>query len=273
MRPADVVDPLVAGTIRIKQAQVAGWGPVGLRQLRTMLAREWTPPLPVYTWVLDLPDATILVDTGPRASTHWRCPRYHPYYPLAYRTRAGPDGGIDGALQAAGYEPGELDAVVMTHVHPDHTEGLVHLPDCPVYLEANEFRLARSLRGRFWGMHPSLIPEDDRTSIVSLDGGALGPFDRSHRLPWPGVSLVPTPGHTAHHCSIVVEGEGPPVVLAADACLRLDQLASRRADGVATRTAAASDTLERLDRWRRDDDVIVLPSHDRSGVDELLAAR
>lgn len=272
MRPTAAVVPVVAGQLRIKRAQVHGLGPLGLRHLWTMLDPRWSEVRPVYCWVLDLPAATVLVDTGPRATTAWRWPRYHPYYPLAYRTREGPHGGLLGALDAAGYAPDDIDAVVLSHVHPDHAEGLKALPAVPVYLPDGEVRLARSLRGRLWGSHPSLVTSSTRVHRVVETDEPVGPFDRSGDLPWSGVSLVPTPGHTAHHHSIVVTGAGPPVVLAADACLSLAHLESHRVDGVATRPRAGRDTLERLDRWHREG-AVVLPSHDHAGAEALAAAR
>lgn len=274
MRPVDAVTPVVAGHVRIKEAQVAGRGPILLRHIRTMLSRSWTSVLPIYCWVIDHPDGRLLVDTGPRPTPDWTFPRYHPYYPLSYRTRAGPAGGLTGALDDRGHPADTIDAVILTHCHPDHAEGLGRIPDTVVYIEEGEYAHARSLMGRFWGSHPSLAPTTDRAFPVGLDDGPIGPFDRSHRFDaYPGITLIPTPGHTANHCSVVVEGEGPTVVLAADACLSLDQLETQQADGVATRVRAGRDTLARLDRWRREEDIIILPSHDPRGLDHLANAR
>ena len=274
VRPVDVVEPIRAGEGRIKQAQVVGRGPLLVRQCRTMLSRAWTPVLPIYCWVIDHPEGTVLVDTGPKPTDEWWFPRYHVYFPLSYRTRIGPDGGLVPGLDELELTPSDIDAIVLTHCHPDHAEGLGLVPNVPVYLEEHEEAYARTLRGRFWGSHPSYTPSPARANLVALTDGPVGPFDRSFELTgFSGVSLVPTPGHTAHHCSVVVEGDGPTVLLAADACLSLDQLDTRRVDGVATRGRAGRDTLDRIDRWRREDDVVVLPSHDERGVDQLDAAR
>ena len=274
MRPVDAVEPIVAGEVRIKEAQVAGRGPNHVRHWRTMLSRSWTSVLPVYCWLIRHPGGTILVDTGPKPTESWWYPRYHFYFPLSYRTRAGPNGGLVGGLEATDVGVDDIDAIVLTHCHADHGEGLELVPDPPVYVEENEYAYTHSLRGRYWGAHSSCAPSRERATLVSLTDEPVGPFDRSHALSdFSGVSIVPTPGHTAHHCSVVVEGDGPTVLLAADACLSLDQLETRRVDGVATRGRAGRDSLERIDRWRREEDVIVLPSHDERGFDQLVDAR
>lgn len=272
IRPIDIVTPIRAGSFRIKEAQLTGRGPLFVRHLRTMLSRSWTPVLPIFCWLIDHPEGTFLVDTGPRQSRAWRYPRYHLYYPLAYRARVDPTEGIGNGLDDLGLTVDDIDTVVLTHLHPDHAEGLELVPGIEVTVDEGEYRYASSLRGRFWGLHPSLRPAAERTDVVTMDGGSVGPFERSHELA-NGVSMVPTPGHTPHHRSVVVEGDGPTVLLAADACMQIDQLDTGRIDGVTVDTAGARDTIERIGRWQRETELIVLPSHDPRGVEYLTEAR
>lgn len=273
LRPITDVVPIQAGEFRVKRAFLEGRGPIGLRHVRTMLSWRWGSILPIYCWLIDHPAGAILVDAGPRPSTHWRFPRYHPYYLLAYRSRTGQHGGLGAQLANRGMTVDEIDAIVLTHCHPDHAEGIDQIPEAPVFIEERELAHARSIRGRFWGSHPSLVPPNERVRPIAIDGASIGPFERSVELPgFAGVSLIPTPGHTAHHTSVVVEGDGRTVLIAADACLRVEQLESGIIDGVATDLQAARDTLERIDRWRRQEPLVILPSHDPDGPKALADA-
>jgi N-acyl homoserine lactone hydrolase len=50
------------GSVRIKASQVRGHGHGPRRRLSVFVDREWTEPLPIYAWVVEHPEGTLVVD-------------------------------------------------------------------------------------------------------------------------------------------------------------------------------------------------------------------
>jgi N-acyl homoserine lactone hydrolase len=144
------------------------------------------------------PEATILFDTG---------------FPFDERTtiNEGDDAietyprSLEAALRASGASLDALDMVANCHLHIDHAGGNFRLPvDLPIYVQEVELAGARDEDEAFVRDALAL----DRQSYRSIDG--------EHELV-PGVRLVPTPGHTPGHQSLIVETERGSVVLAGQA--------------------------------------------------------
>jgi len=125
-------------------------------------------------------------------------------------------------LRAAGYTPEQVDEVVITHMHADHTGGLVH-DGARVFPNA-ELRIAKA-DVDYW-MNPAneaQAPEGVRASFMVAQK-AISPYISAARLkPFagetpivPGVRAVPAPGHTPGHSFYVVESKGEKLLLWGD---------------------------------------------------------
>ena len=132
-------------------------------------------------------------------------------------------GNTVASLRAAGYTPEQVDEVVITHMHADHTGGLVH-DGKPAFPNAI-VRIARA-EVDFW-MNPaneSLVPEGVRGSFA-VARQALAPYIAAGRLkPFvgeteivPGIRALPAPGHTAGHTYYAVESKGETLLAWGDA--------------------------------------------------------
>ncbi|MBV6697278.1 MBL fold metallo-hydrolase [Kitasatospora aureofaciens] len=148
---------------------------------------------PVLAYLVRRPDGLLLFDTGigagdPETEAHYR-PVRRP---------------LPEALAAAGVALADLDLVVNCHLHIDHCGGNPLLAGMPVLVQAAELAAAR---------------KGDYTidALVDFPGADYRELDGEAEV-WPGVRVVPTPGHTAGHQSLVVERpDGGAVVLAGQA--------------------------------------------------------
>jgi glyoxylase-like metal-dependent hydrolase (beta-lactamase superfamily II) len=133
-------------------------------------------------------------------------------------------GHLPGALSAAGIAVDDVDTVVLTHLHADHVgwvvgaEGRPMFPSATYLLQEDELAQLRAAGSRAVWEH-AVQPLLDAGRLDTVRGRtrlAAGARD--------AVTLVPTPGHTVGHQSVVVEGDDRRILLTGDALVHAVQL-------------------------------------------------
>jgi len=158
----------------------------------------------VNCFLIDTGERRILVDTGAGEL----------FGPLTGRL-------VDN-LRAAGYEPGDIDDILLTHIHGDHSGGLsiggrrvfpnavVHVDqrDPALWLSAEaEARAPAAARTTFRQSHQTVDPY--------VAAGRLRTFDGATQL-FPGVRSVPLYGHTPGMNGYFIESQGQRLLLWGD---------------------------------------------------------
>jgi N-acyl homoserine lactone hydrolase len=182
---------------------------------------------PVLAYLVRRPEGLLLFDTGIGAADAGTEAHYRP------RRRP-----LEGALAAAGVSLTDITLVVNCHLHFDHCGGNPALAGTPILVQDVELEAAR--RGAY-----------TVDALVDFPGAAYEEISGEAEV-WPGVWIVPTPGHTAGHQSLVVREPDGTVVLAGQAHdfashYAADHLARQAAlDGVAPPLPPYRPWLERL---------------------------
>ena len=124
------------------------------------------------------------------------------------RTMRGYEGpAIGPALRTAGFDPETVDVVAMSHLHFDHAGGLLladgsrAFPRATIVAQRAEWEVAL-------GDNPRLVASYVQPELELVrDWGAEGWADGEREV-LPGVSVVPTGGHSTGHQAIVVRAGG-----------------------------------------------------------------
>jgi glyoxylase-like metal-dependent hydrolase (beta-lactamase superfamily II) len=234
------------------------------RRLDLLLPGRWAGHFPIHAWLIEHDRQRILVDTGETAGV-----RDAPWA----RHQVTPEDELPHALDAIGMTPGDVTTAVVTHLHPDHYDGAVHLT-VPVLVGEAEWAEARSPRGRLLQkLTGAPLPPAVDFRPVALDQGPFGAFAASRRLTDDGrVAMISTPGHTRGHLSIVaVDDNDRHVLLAGDATDTLEQLHARRPDAIAPDPDVQRQTIDRILTHASEHPTVYLPTHDPESVARLSA--
>jgi N-acyl homoserine lactone hydrolase len=266
------VHAIRTGFVQVRKSQRESKGSGITRVTNMLFDPEWTEWLPIYAWAIEHEEGVILVDTGETSRVHQRgyFPSWHPFYRRATHFSVHPDEEIGTQLRALGISPRDIRQVVLTHLHTDHAGGLTDLTNARFWVSRQEFQRASGMGGRIQGYLPNRWPRWWQPTFINFDRGAFGPFEKSMFLTKSGdILIVPTPGHTPHHISVVVCGS-PTLFFAGDTSYDQELLIAGKVDGVSPDMNVAKATLAKIAALAKEQPLVYLPSHDPQSEERLL---
>ncbi|MCB5164224.1 MBL fold metallo-hydrolase [Streptomyces bambusae] len=119
-------------------------------------------------------------------------------------------GRLPQALREAGIAAADVEAVVLTHLHNDHTGWAVG-PDGAPFFPGARYVVQRAETAAL----AAEAAVQEHVVRPLRRAGVLQEVAGRHRL-CPGVELLPTPGHTAGHQSVLVTAAGQETLLTGD---------------------------------------------------------
>jgi N-acyl homoserine lactone hydrolase len=265
------IHALSTGLVQVRRAQIESRGTGPARMAHMLFDEQWTEWLPIYVWVIEHEEGVIVVDTGETSRVHERGyhPNWHPFYRRAVHFSVQPEEEIGPQLRALGIRPRDVRHLVLTHLHTDHAGGLAHFTGVKTWVAEQEWKTASGPLGKLMGYLPHRWPKWWDPTFIRFDDAPLGPFERTMSLTTSGdVLIVPTPGHTPNHISVVVRGT-PSFFLAGDTSYTQHLLLAGKVDGVSPDIAVSLQTMSNIVALSKQQPLVYLPSHDPQSAERL----
>jgi len=126
---------------------------------------------------------------------------------------------LEDGFAALGVKPEDVTLMIDTHLHFDHAGGNTYVDGGGIVRPT--FPNARYVvqRGEYeWATHTnertaaSYFPHNFEPVVAA----GLYDFVNGETEVWPGIRLIPTPGHTPHHQSVLLESDGARAFYPAD---------------------------------------------------------
>ncbi len=119
-------------------------------------------------------------------------------------------GNLASNLASAGIDPEQVDEIIITHAHPDHTNGLLNGGGARAFNNAT-VRIATE-EIAFWYDDKNMNAIPDKKQMFDLARKNLGPYKDGGRLETfaanadlgGGISTIALPGHTPGHSGVRV---------------------------------------------------------------------
>ncbi len=226
---------------------------------------------PIIAFLVEHPEAgPILIDTGLHPSIAVDAKKSVGRLYGATVTRSWemePAQALPDQLRSRGIEPGDVKLIVMTHLHLDHTSGMVQFPGATFVFSRQEWRRANEPRALREGYITGHFDHAFDYRLLDFDGDdvdSFATFGRSFDLLGDGsVRVAFTPGHTVGHMSVVLREADREVLVAGDAAYTRHILETGHKPFLMQDEHLYARSLREIQRYvEQTPSAVVVPGHD-----------
>jgi glyoxylase-like metal-dependent hydrolase (beta-lactamase superfamily II) len=202
------IHAIQAGGQRLDGGAMFGVVPKVLWERRTAADERNRIQLGMRCLLIEHDIGPVLIDTGAGNKEN---EKFYEIYGIENRgAQPGPTRLEDG-LRAAGFDPADIVMVINSHLHFDHAGGntvrdssgdiRLAFPNARYVMQAGEYEYAMNTNERTAASYfpHNFVPVLEAKRVDFVSGGASIVE---------GITAIPTPGHTPHHQSLLLESAG-----------------------------------------------------------------
>jgi glyoxylase-like metal-dependent hydrolase (beta-lactamase superfamily II) len=211
------IHALDAGLQRLDGGAMFGVVPKPLWERRIPADARNRIPLALRCLLVETPDALVLIDNGAGNKENEKFREIYGIENAA--TEPGHPTRLEDAIAAAGFASDEITYMIDTHLHFDHAGGntcidadgqlRLSFPRARYVVQQGEYEWAHVRNER---IQASYLPHN----FDPVQDAGRFDFTTGEEELLPGVRLRPTPGHTPHHQSVILESRGETACFLAD---------------------------------------------------------
>ena len=264
------VHAVQTGLISVKENFLRQKGNGFLSKLNIVLGSAYAGYMPIWSWVIEHPEGIIVIDTGDIEdschSNFYKNESVSTKFNLkvmSNKRNISREDELDNQLKRLGIRQEHVSKVVLTHLHGDHTDGLKFFPNNEIIVNEAEYR-------KPYGNLPSTYPKWFKPTLVSFLKNRVDFFDVAYPLTKSeDILLVPTPGHTYYHSSVLLKTDREHILFAGDVSYKHQQLLDNQFGGSNIDFVQSQKTYTTILNYAEKYPLIYLPSHDEDSANRL----
>jgi glyoxylase-like metal-dependent hydrolase (beta-lactamase superfamily II) len=255
------VHAIQAGGQRLDGGAMFGVVPKPLWERRIAADERNRIALGMRCLLVDHPSGPVLIDTG---AGNKEDQKFKDIYGIENEGENGRTSLEDG-LKQLGLQPADIRVVINTHLHFDHAGGNTFMdPEGNVQVTFPNARYVVKKGEYDYAMHPN-----ERTAASYFERNYM-PIVRNHQFEFvvrekeivKGIRVVPTPGHTPFHQSVLIESGGERAFFLADMCPTSAHLPLPWIMGYDVEPLVTLETKRRIFRQAEEENWLLIFEHD-----------
>jgi len=258
------------GLISVKRNFRTRRGTGFISKLNILLGSQFTEYMPIWAWVIEHPEGIIVIDTGDiEEADHKDFYRHESIgskfnlLAMSNKRKIRKDEELNNQLLKLNIKPEQVSKIILTHLHGDHTDGLKFFP-------SNEILVLEPEHKHPYGSLQTTYPKWFKPTLVNYSKNRVEYFDNAYAITksedlW----LVPTPGHTHHHSSILFKTDNEHILIAGDTSYYQQQLNENVFAAANIDYKKSQETYTLIKKYASKFPTIYLPSHDENSGNRL----